>query len=90
MKTYLVTYTLSSFNDNYARISERLKGYSKWARLSPHTWLIQTEDSVSEVRSELKLAINENGTILVIDVSASAWATFAVSKNVTNWMKENL
>lgn len=90
MKTFLITYTLDTFSELYPLISDKIKSYPKWARISQSTWLIQTDESVSEVRSELKATINENGTILVIDVSSSAWATFAVSKNVTNWMKENL
>lgn len=90
MKTFLITYTLGRFEELYPKISAKIKSYPKWARISQSTWLIQTDESVSEVRSDLKATINEDGTILVIDVSSSAWATFAISKNVTNWMKENI
>lgn len=90
MKTFLITYTLDRFEELYPTISTKIKSYPKWARISQNTWLIQTDESVSEVRSDLKATINEDGTILVIDVSSSAWATFAISKNVTNWMKENI
>lgn len=90
MKTFLVTYTLESFNDSFSVISKRIKEYPKWARISQYAWLIQPDKSVSDVRSELKTAINEKGTILVIDVSSATWATFAINKQVTDWMKENL
>lgn len=90
MKTFLITYTLNSFERLYPVISDKIKSYPKWARISQHAWLIQTDQSVSNVRSDLKTSIDEDGTIFVIDVSSSAWATFAVSKNVTNWMRENM
>lgn len=90
MKTFLITYTLEAFDDSFPTISEKIKEYPKWARISQYAWLIQSNKSVSDVRSELKTAINEKGTILVIDVSSAAWATFAVNKQVTEWMKENL
>lgn len=90
MKTFLITYTLNSFKRLDPVISDKIKSYPKWARISQYVWLIQTDKSVYNVRSDLAISINENGTILVIDISYSAWATFAVSQNVTNWMGENI
>ena len=90
MKTLLVTYTLNSFKDQYAVIREKITSYPKWARISQYSWLIKTDDSISNVRSDLKATIQEKGSILVIDVTNAPWATYAVSKNVTDWMKENV
>ncbi len=90
MKTFLITYTLDSFDELYPIISEKIQSYPKWARISQYAWLIQTEEKAPDIRNDLKTSIVDRGSIFVIDVSSSAWATFAVSRNVTNWMKENI
>lgn len=90
MKTLLISFTLNNSDRDYNSISETIRSYPKWARLLSNTWIIRTNDKIVDVRSRLSSTINEDGRILVIDVTNSGWATYAIDSDITHWMKENI
>lgn len=91
MKTYLISYDLvdKSFYD-YERLIKYIKEYSYWAKPLESTWLIKTDKIVSTVRDELKRNVSGNDKIFVIEVTGANWASFNLSSNVTDWLKNNL
>lgn len=90
MKAFLISFTLNNSERDYNAISEVIRSYAKWARISSQTWLIKTEDKITDVRTRLASSVNNEGHILVIAVTGASWATYAIGKDVTNWMRENL
>ena len=89
MKAQLIVYYLKS--ESFASgIINQIKSYSNWAKVADNCWIIITEKSSGSVRDELRDAISGNGKILVINVTGQGWGTFAISKEVTDWMKNNL
>ncbi|MBP8591051.1 hypothetical protein KBI33_01105 [Candidatus Shapirobacteria bacterium] len=92
MNTFLITYDLGlpETYEDYKLLSQYLKSYPYWAKPLQSVWLVKTTKTVSEVRDEIKSKIDANDKVLVIDVTRTGWATFNVSKEVTDWMKNNL
>jgi len=92
MNTYLVSYDLGlpeTYND-YKILIEYIKSYSRWAKPLQSVWFIKTDKTVAQVRDEIKALVDSNDKILVINVTQKGWGTFHVSKDVTDWMKNNL
>lgn len=89
MKGQLIVYKLDSGNDD-SKIVEKIKSYSTWARVTDNCWIIVADKSSGAIRDELKEVIEGKGKVLVINVTGQSWGTYAVSKEVTDWMKTNL
>lgn len=91
MKSYIISYDLINKEIyDYTDLISYIKTYGKWAKPLESFWLIKTDKSVSTVRDELKAKVSSGDKILVIDVTGSYWATSSISKEVTDWMKNNI
>ena len=92
MNTYLISYDLRipETSKDYQKLIKFIKSYSSWAKPLKSVWLIKTSKTVSDVRDELNKETDANDGILVIDVTGANWGTVGISKEVTDWMKENL
>ena len=90
MRVKLITYQLKNYPVDYPRISSELMKNSKWAKPMERVWLIQTDKKTSEIRDILKASILHGGSILVMDVTGSAWASLSIPAKVATWLKENL
>ncbi|GEM_PF-658607 len=90
MTTKLIVYQLSNYSQDYKLISAQIKSYPKWAKVMDRTWMVKSKKSVSQIRTELSDSIEQRGKIFVIDLASNAWGSFAVNKEVTQWMKDNL
>ena len=90
MKTYFITYTLDNNQSSYSDLSNRLKRYPNWCKLFARAWIIKTSLSSTRVRDQLMEAIDGNGQIVVINITDSAWATYRISEDMLDWMKENI
>lgn len=90
MNTFIVTYTLDDSTESYPKISSRLKGFPKWAKLFARVWIIRTSRSSKRVRDELSDVIEGKGKIVVINITDSAWATYGINDRMIDWMKENI
>ncbi len=91
-KTYIISYDLriSETSEDYQRLIKHIKDYSYWAKPLKSVWFIKTLKSTIEVRDDLNKQIDSNDGIIVIDITKSDWGTIGVSKEVTDWMRENL
>ena len=92
MNTYLISYDLGlpETYDDYKILMQYIKSYSRWAKPLQSVWLIKTDKTVSQVRDEIRDRVDSNDKVLVIDVTNANWGTYHVSKEVTDWMKNNL
>lgn len=89
MNTFLVAYQLEN-KENYMSLSEKIKTFSHWAKPLEGVWIIKSDKKAGEIRDILSEAIAKEGKIMVINLDNKAWGTFAISKEVTAWMKEKI
>lgn len=92
MNTLLISYDLGlpETYEDYKLLIQYIKLYPNWAKPLQSVWLIKTTKTSGQVRDEIKVKIDSNDKVLVMDVTKTGWATFNVSKDVTDWMKKNL
>ena len=90
MKTYLIIYQIGLPEVSYANLIAYLKTASQWARPYANTWIIKTTTDVATIRDGVRDRITKNDKVLVTEISSRNWGTFGVSKEVTDWMKNNL
>lgn len=90
MNSYLISFQLNK-TANYNIVSERIRNYPKWARVMDNVWIIQSDLKLTDVRESISSLLGENGgSVLVVLLNNNVWGTYAVSKEVTDWMKENI
>lgn len=89
MKTYLVSYDLIQGKD-YTRIIDAIKNYSYWAKPLESMWLIKSDQTVAEVRDNLRQFLDQDDRLTIFDVSGAAWASYNLAQIITDWMKSNL
>lgn len=87
MKFYLVVYKLSLPESNYPEVIKFLKTAIRWAKLMDSVWIIETSAGSAEIRDGIKKRTSSSDSILVIEVPNHNWATYNISKKVTDWMK---
>lgn len=90
MKTFLIVYKLNDYGTYYSIISEKIKSYGKWAKPFDRTWVVKTEKPAVDIRNELASVINRRGSILVVNITGSAWATSQVNTSVNDWLHDNV
>ena len=88
MKTFLVTYSCTPDIDE--KVVNAIKSNSFWARVNSKAWIVQTDQNTVEIRNRIKQEVPGVESILVISIDGASWATSSVSKQVTDWMKENI
>lgn len=90
MKSYLVTYNLNNYAKYYSPLSDRLKGFPRWAKIFQRTWIICSSMPVGRIRTILSNVIEDEGRILVVEITNSNWAALNIDDKVVEWMKENI
>lgn len=58
-----------------------------WATLNSSCIMVKTKHSAIEIRDMLHLECPDC-RCLVIDITDSSWASFAIASDVTTWMKK--
>lgn len=88
MSRLLVTFEVEENRRN--TLIEQLKGLGSWARITANTWCVLSDDKNTVIiRDALKDAVRDAGRLFVVDVTDSAWASFRIPKEVTDWLKDN-
>lgn len=87
MTTYIVCYDLRKSRD-YQPLYDKLKSYTKWAKITESNWAIVTAKTAPEVRDELKAVMDKDDRLFVVKSGvAAAWSN-SICKN--QWLKDNL
>ena len=95
MAVFAVGYDLHSGED-YTKLIDALKQYSKWWHCLDSTWLIVSEDTASEIRTNLRQHILRDDRLLVMRYGKTqsgaganaAWVGFA--DECKDWLSNNL
>jgi hypothetical protein len=90
MRTLLVGYDLNKPGQNYADLIDALKSYALWWHHLDSTWLIRTNDTVSDVRDRLGALIDSSDELLVMDVTGTTWASKGLSEKANDWLHSYL
>ena len=90
MKTYLISYRLHNPVEDTPKVEMHMCSYNKWAHPFPDTWIVGSEEKITDVRSNISSVVSNEINIMVIDISGRDWATYDVSSEVTDWMKQNI
>lgn len=86
-KTYIIIYQLGPGN-NIDKITEYLKSFNGWARITDNSWAITSTIKATEIRDELIKFKGEGGRIFVIKSGIeSAWSN---TRGKNQWFKDNL
>ena len=90
MNTYLISFQIKS-NDAYGVIADKLRSFPKWARTMDNVWVVKSEMTAANIRDMLSALVKEvGGSVLVINISEEEWASYALSQEVADWMKQNV
>lgn len=92
MKTFLISYDLGvpESHSDYIALSDFLKSqYSTWARPVKSVWLIKSDQNAAQIRDNIKKFLDTNDKLIVVEMSGN-WGTYNISKEVTDWMKNNI
>jgi hypothetical protein len=93
MKTFLISYDLGvpETHSDYTTLSNHIKHLynSGWARPVKSVWIIKSDNDAGKIRDEIKAVLDNNDKLVVVELSGN-WGTYNISKEVTDWMKENI
>jgi len=92
MKTFLISYDLGvpETHSDYTALSSYLKSlYTSWARPVKSVWIIKSDKDAGQIRDEIKLILDPNDKLIVVEMSGN-WGTYNISKEITDWMKNNI
>lgn len=92
MNTILVSYDLMAPGKDYDKLWSHLRAYPDYIKPLESVWLIKTALSAEEVRNKVKLYIDSNDRLLVVNVTgdSAAWQNLIGDAAHTKWIKENL
>ncbi|NMZ52013.1 hypothetical protein [Pseudomonas poae] len=88
MRLYQITYDLRKQRD-YPSLYQRIKAYGTWCRPLESSWIIATNDTVTQVRNNLQAVMDANDGLLVVRLQGEA-AWYGLSAEVTRWLKEQM
>lgn len=89
MRTLMITYDLRAPGRNYGLLHDAIKKLSsgRWVHPLESVWIVQTFESASYWRDQLKHYIDSNDRLLVVQTPLSEWASWNVASNEVEWMK---
>lgn len=90
MAVHWVNYDLNRSGQDYDDLISYLKSHESWAKPLASSFLVKTQLSTSGLRDGIKEHVDANDSVLVVAVDEQNWASFGISKKVTEWMKANM
>lgn len=90
MKTFLISYDLTNKTIfDYSKLIEYIKSFNAWAKPLESVWLIKTDSNAVDIVNQIRSVTSVDDKILVVEV-VNNWASFNISKEVTEWMNGGL
>ena len=85
---YLITYDLKKPGQDYESIYNIIKSANKWWHYLESTWLIKTNDSVDSWNDKLKVAIDKNDRLLIVNITKQKRQGWLPTE-AWDWIREN-
>ena len=89
MNTILISYRLEQDTDEF-QIKDRIKRHPNWARIFNRLCIFKTITGVSSARYEFGYAIQGRGEVFVSNVTDTAWTSFNLDKELSEWFNMNI
>lgn len=89
MKSFLISFKLQE-QSRYDNVSSVIRTFPKWACIMDNVWIVCSDEKLVDIREKISNAMDGRGVVIVLNISGNSWGTYAVSKEVTDWMKENI
>jgi hypothetical protein len=89
MSVYIISYDLKKPGQDYAALYEELKKTTWWHYLES-TWLLNTPESIDNLRKRLFAMMDQNDSLFIIELSAKNNYTGWLPQKAWDWIKQNL
>ncbi|MDR3197934.1 MAG: hypothetical protein LBU34_08720 [Planctomycetaceae bacterium] len=89
MNTYIISYDLINPGQNYENLLKKIRSFSSWARLGGSAYIVETEETASQVRDKLTSFLDNNDKLFVGTVQAPA-AWIDLGDEVSQWISSHL
>ena len=83
-----VSYDLNAPNKDYERVFEAIKSLGSWAKVHKSVWYVNSLYSAEQANKKIRMAMDSNDSLIVIDVSNNTAAWNGISEVVSKHMKE--
>jgi len=90
MAVHWVNYDLNSQGQNYSKLIDYLKSHNAWAKVLKSSFFVKTSLTAGELRDGIKQFIDSNDDVVVVPVGGHGWATSGLSKELNDWLRNNL
>lgn len=90
MNTLLVGYDLHKPRQEYEAVWDVLRAMGTWWHHLDSTWIVRTELTPVQLRTQLRQLVDGDDEILVIDVSGRSWAGYGFEQRAYDWLKKNM
>lgn len=87
-KPFIITYDLCKPGQNYEELIEAIKTYN-WCKIAKSAWVVTCTKTSVEIRDHLESKIDKNDKLFVGQLTSNA-AWYGESKDVSQWLKDNL
>lgn len=89
MSVKIISYDLGSpeSSSDYEELIKYIKGLGAWANPLYSVWLVDTNKTSSQIRDSAKSYLDDNDRLFVANWNpGSGWASFSLSRYVTDWL----
>ncbi len=87
MTLYCISYDLiDGKTEDYKELYKKIKAYGTYSHTLESTWFVETNESVSQVRDNLKSTLDKDDKLIVIEV-VKHWASYNLRKSTADWLK---
>ena len=83
---HLITYDLNKPGQDYSDLYEKIKSLGAWWHYLDSTWLVDTNQSASQIWENLKSCVDDNDNVLIIRITSDykGW----LPKKAWDWLNE--
>ena len=85
---YMISYDLKSPGRDYSSLYETIKSFGTWWHYLESTWIIKTQQTVSQVNELVRQRLDTNDYLIVVDITGkncNGW----LPQKAWDWIKEN-
>ena len=81
-----ITYDLITPGQDYTAVIEKIKSLGAWAKVTESFWYVQSDLTASQARDQIKLVLDPNDKLYVVDSTNGAAAWNGLSKVVSDFI----
>ena len=89
MAVQMISYDLRKPGRNYDDLYKAIKAIGTWWHCLESVWLVKTNSTSGDIRTQLQQFIDVNDDLVVFGLNGN-WATYGLSDDCNNWLRNNL